>query len=152
MVYSVSYFCTKMHHFKAKISQKIPHLFGHSFVRPPNEIPDHGPADTTLSLTLTRRLTLYEDVRGGCGLPGGAGQLASVGDGRVVAACSGHGQARQTLGDLDVVLVSFGDLGSRHEPRRSWRRNAAKLRLEPSCLPGGHLPRNHSVVVVVHGG
>ena len=50
MMYSVSYFCTKMHQFKTKIPKKIPHP--RSFVRPhshivphsPNEIPGYCPA------------------------------------------------------------------------------------------------------------
>ena len=38
MMYSVSYCCTKMHHFKAKIPKNFPTplvAFGHSFVRSP---------------------------------------------------------------------------------------------------------------------
>jgi len=48
MMYSVSYFCTKMHRFKAKLQKFSPPplvAFGHSFVRPTltltNEIPDY---------------------------------------------------------------------------------------------------------------
>jgi len=56
MMYIVSYFCTKMHHFKAKFPIKFPTparglgpLFVGPHMEPPsNEIPAYGPVSITI--------------------------------------------------------------------------------------------------------
>jgi len=86
-------------------------------------------------------VTLNDEACRGLSLSRGARQSTRVRHVGIISRRVSDRKTRHTLGDLDLVLIRLSDLCAGHEPRWTWRRDAAELRLELTGLPEPHLSR-----------